>query len=184
MATATVDPKVFEGLSITPSDEPLPAITRGSTAGPNPFRDPLLASIEHGRAYSLYIPANAVQRAVFLINQAAKRENKGVRVVANVQRDANGKIVKGTDGKAQYVVEVSGPNKGKVLVRFQGKNERKQQTAPRPYSIVKNKKDGTYVVRRRSDKHVMGTHKTHDLAKAQYDDLKSAYLAEQEKQSA
>lgn len=174
---------VFANLAIVPSDEPLPEPTRGSTGGPNPFIAPLHASVEHGKAYSIYVPGDknkdgqypAVQRAVFLINAAARKENLGVRVVVNVKRDKDGKIVKDDKGKAQPLPETSGDNKGKVLVRFQGKKERKQQTAPRPYSVVPIKgEEGQFGVRRRSDKALLFKG-TKDAAKAEYDRLKAEY---------
>lgn len=163
---------VFAGLEITPSDEPMPAITRQSTAGPNPFTQPLLASIEHSQPYDIYLPVDAVQRGVFLLNAAAKRENKGVRIWVNCVRDEKGTLVK-VDGKVQYQPETKGPHKGQVHIRFQGKAERKQQTAPRPYSLIKDKDnpDVTHV-RRRADKVIVFTG-THDEAKAHIAQLKS-----------
>lgn len=172
MTTPTIDPKVFQGLQITPSDEPLPEPARGTTAGPNPFTDPLTASVEHSKAYSVYLPPEAVQRAVFLINSAARKANIGARVVVNIKRDKDNKPIKDKNGKTQPIAETDGPNKGKVLVRFQGLKQRKQQTAPRPYSIVKDKQDGNvYHVRRRADKINVFTG-THEAAKAEYDRLK------------
>ena len=146
MTTPTQD--VFADLAITPTEEPLPEARR-MQAGPNPFTEPLKASVAHNTAYSVYIPneGNAVQRAVFLINQAARRENLGVRVVVNVRKDKDGKVVKDKDGKATYIVEANGANKGKVLVRFQGKAERKGQKTVRLFSIVKVKGTDDYVVR-------------------------------------
>ena len=129
--------ELFAGLEITPSEEPLPEISRQRAGLPNPFVDPVKASVEHGTPYSIHVPPNAVSRAVSLINAAARKENYGVRVVVNVQRDEKGAIVKGADGKAQPVVEAKGPNKGTVLVRFQGSAQRKA-SAPRPFSIVKH----------------------------------------------
>lgn len=126
---------VFTDLAITPSDEPLPEISRSRESLPNPFTGALQASAQHGTPYSLYVPLAAVPRAVFLINAAARKENLGVRIVVNNKRDAKGALVKGADGKAQPIVEAKGENKGKVLVRFQGSPERKQ-SAPRPFSIV------------------------------------------------
>jgi hypothetical protein len=169
---------VFADLAITPSDEPLPEPVRGGAdSGPNPFTEPLLASVEHSKPYNFYVPAPAVQRAVFLINAAARKANKGVRIVVNVQRDDKGHVVKGADGKAVPIAEKDGPNKGKVLIRFQGKAERKQQTAPRPYSLLKDKTDATgntWIVRRRTDKQAMFKGKRED-AKAQYKALTEAF---------
>lgn len=174
-ATAANLQDVFANLAIEPSSEPLPEPTHGATTGPNPFDKAVTASVEHGTPYSIHVPANAVQRAVFLINAAARKQNYGVRVVVNVQRDKDGKIVKNKDGRSIPVPEKDGDNKGKVLVRFQGKRERKQQTAPRPYSIVPIKgEEGQYGVRRRSDK-VLLFKGTKDATKAEYDRLKTEY---------
>lgn len=168
MPATAKDP--FADLQIIESDEPLPTITRGGHAGPNPFTDKIEASVTHSTSYTFYVPKEDVQRAIFLINGAAKKQNRGVRVWVNVQRD-NGKVVKGKDGKAVFVEETSGPNKGRVMVRFQAKAERKQQTAPRPYSVVKDReKDGMYFLRRRSDKANL-MHDTHAKVKARYDEL-------------
>lgn len=128
---------LFASLEVIPADEPLPEIQRSRSSLPNPFGKPLAASVEHGTPYSIHVPKDAVQRAVALINAAARKEDLGVRVVVNVQRDEKGQIVKDADGKAVPIVETKGENKGKVLIRFQGKAERKQ-TAPRPFTIVKD----------------------------------------------
>jgi hypothetical protein len=163
---------VFEGLAIEPTNEPLPASTRGSAAGPNPFGAPLKASVEHSSPYSIYVPPAAVTRAVFLINAAARKENLGVRIVVNVQRDDKGALVKDTAGKAVPIVERSGANKGKVLVRFQGKAERKHQNKPRTHSMVKDKDNaGQYVLRHRASGNVM-LRGTKEQVKAEYDKVK------------
>jgi len=168
MAPATQDlSAVFSGLQIEASNEPLPEPVRGGVAsGPNPFTDTLQASVDNGTPYSFYVPPQAIKRAVFLINAAARKLNVGVRVVVNVKKDDKGQVT--------YIAEKKGtPNEGKVLIRFQGKKERKQQTAPRPYSIVKDKTDATgntYIVRRRSDQAAVFKGSKDD-AKKQYDTL-------------
>lgn len=163
---------VFANLAIEPSSEPLPEPTRGTAGGPNPFTDAVKASVEHGTPYSINVPDGAVKRAIFLINAAAKKQNLGVRIVVNVKRDKQGHVVKDKQGKAQNIVD----EKGNVLVRFQGLKERKQQTAPRPYSIVDVKGEpGVKGVRRRSDKALLFKG-TPDEAKAKYEELKTQYM--------
>lgn len=159
--TQTDFESLFANLEVTPSEEPLPVIQRTRASIPNPFGGPLRASVEHGTPYSIHVPADAVQRAVSLINSAARKENLGVRVVVNVRRDDKGQLVKGDDGKAVPIVEQRGEHKGKVLIRFQGSAERKQ-TAPRPFTIVKdpdNAPDGRMLKERASGQIVArGTH--------------------------
>jgi hypothetical protein len=154
--------ELFGNLSITETNEPLPAPIRAvRDALPNPFGGPILSSIEHNSAYTLYLPPDAVSRAVFLINAAARQIDKGVRIVVNVQRDDKGQVIKGEDGKALPIVEPRGENKGKVLVRFQGKAERKHNTAPRPFSIVNDPdKEGQKMLRHRESGAIVarGTH--------------------------
>lgn len=165
---------LFSNLTIEVSEEPLPEPVRARDSLPNPFGPPLLASIEHGTPYTIHVPADAVQRSVFLINAAARKENVGVRVVVNVQRDEKGRVVKGTDGKAVPIVDTKGPHKGTVLVRFQGKAERKQQTAPRTHTIITDP-DNTEqkAIRRRADK-VIVARGTHDEMKARLKEIKAA----------
>lgn len=164
---------LFAGLTIEPTDEALPEPRRGgAVSGPNPFSDPLQASIEHSKPYTVYLPKEAINRATFLINSAARKASVGVRIVVDVQRDKDGKVVPGKDGKAQYVTQTQGENKGKVRVRFQGTKERKAQKAPRPFSIVKDKNDANlFHVRRRSDKAVVFSG-TQEQAQARYAELK------------
>jgi hypothetical protein len=154
--------ELFGNLTIEATSEPLPPITRGQASSlPNPFGPAIKASIEHDSAYSIYVPADAVNRSVSLINAAARTLNHGVRIVVNVRKDSEGHPVKDAEGKVQYVAEPRGEHKGKVLVRFQGKAERKQASAPRTYSIVNDPaKEGQKMLRRRSDNRVMarGTH--------------------------
>lgn len=165
---------LFSHLTIEVSDEPLPEPVRARDSLPNPFGPPLLASIEHGTPYSIHVPADAVSRSVALINAAARKENVGVRVVVDVKRDEKGRVVKGEDGKAVPVVATKGDHRGTVLVRFQGKKERKQQTAPRTHTIINDpdNADGK-AIRRRADK-VIVARGTHDEMKEQLKALKAA----------
>lgn len=160
--------EMFGSLDISPSDEPLPEITRQRDDVVNPFGQPILASIANETPYSVYVPEAGVTRCVSLLNAAAKKENVGVRVVVNVQRDDKGKVVKGADGKAVAIVEKRGENKGKVLVRFQGRPERKQQSAPRPFSIV-NDPDNT------SGKMVKERETGEIVARGTHDEMRAVY---------
>ena len=168
--TATVDP--FADLAIEESNEPLPSIVRGGHAGPNPFTDKIEASVANDTSYTFYITPEQVTRAIFLINSAAKKQNRGVRVWVDVQRK-DGKVVKGKDGKAIHNLQTQGANKGKVMVRFQAKAERKQQTAPRPYSVVKDRNNANlYHLRKRGDKSKTNLMSgDHAKVKAEYDRL-------------
>lgn len=153
--------ELFSNLEITESAEPLPATHRGGKELPNPFTEVLRQSVEKSSPYSTYVPADAVNRAVFLINAAARKENLGVRIVVNVQRDDKGSVVKDNKGKAQPIVETRGPNKGKVLIRFQGKAERKTAKAPRVWSIINDPENkGRKALRHRESGRIVarGTH--------------------------
>lgn len=137
MATTQTDfAALFANLTVEESSEPLPKIVRVRESLPNPFGPSILASIERNTTFSTYVPADSVSKTSSMIHAAAKAEGCGATVVANVVRDAKGRIVKDDEGKAQYVAERSGPNKGLVLVRYAGKPERKKASAPRVYSIV------------------------------------------------
>lgn len=136
MSTDTNFEQLFENLVIEQSSEPLPPITRPSRSSvPNPFGPALALSLQHSTPYSIYVPADAVQRAVSLINGAARKMDCGVRVVPNIKRNDKGQILKGEDGKVVYLAETKGENKGKVLVRFQANENRKQVAR---FAVVKD----------------------------------------------
>lgn len=175
---------LFTDLQITPDENPLPSFRRTGEQTPNPFGPVLLASVDHDTPYSIHVPPDAVARSVFLINAAARKENVGVRVVVNIERDDKGAVVKGADGKAQYIVDTKGEHKGTVLVRFKANKERKKASAPRLFSIVKDKQDETrFHVRRRADKVILFTG-TKDQAKAEYERLRDAAKAQNAPQAA
>lgn len=165
--------ELFGNLTITQSTEPLPAITRVRESLPNPFGPSLHASIKAESPMDIYVPPAAVLRAVSLLQDAAKTENVGVRVVVNVQRDKNGTVIKTKDeqgnSKVSYVTETRGDHKGAVLIRYQGLPERKK-VPPRTHSIVNDPDvEGGKMLRHIASGTV--------LAKGTHDEMKAALKA-------
>lgn len=154
---------LFQNLVIEDDDTPLPPVRRGGAAElPNPFAPALQESLDKDTPKTIWIPADAVSRAVFLINRAAAKMTppRGVRIVVNVERDSNGAVVKGEDGKAKPVVETRGANKGKVQVRFQTLEKRKAM-GDRPFSIINDPdNEGGKALRERATNTIVarGTH--------------------------
>lgn len=169
--------ELFGNLTIETDDEPMPAPQRGGRDElPNPFAPALQESLDSDTSKTIWIPADAVPRAVFLLNAAALKMNRGVRIVPNLVRNEKGQIVKGANNKVQYIVETRGAHKGLVRVRFQTKEERKK-TAPRPFSIINDpQNEGGKALRDRATGEIVARG-THDEMRAENKRRKTAVTA-------
>lgn len=94
------------GISVSVEDAPLPSITRNRDVV-NPFLDAVAESHKDGKPRGVTVPEDAAKRAIYMLRQAADRQNLGVRIVKDE------------------------PQNGSVRIRFQSKDKRRVTRTPK-----------------------------------------------------